>query len=73
MLPEGMEIKMKVMDVRFIKTAVQKAVTGKAAGIELANEKALYNAIVTAMYMRMNGLQYEQNSSASVHKDPKAK
>ena len=73
MLPEGMEIKMKVMDVRYIKGVVSKYTTGKAAGVELANEKALYNAIVTAMYMRMNGLQYEQNSSASVHKDPKAK
>lgn len=73
MLPEGMEIKMKVMDVRHVKGVVSKYTTGKAAGVELANEKALYNAIVTAMYMRMNGLQYEQNSSASVHKDPKAK
>lgn len=73
MLPKGIEIKMKVMDVRYIKGVVSKYTTGKAAGVELANEKALYNAIVTAMYMRMNGLQYEQNSSASVHKDPKAK
>lgn len=73
MLPEGMEIKMKVMDVRYIKGVVSKYTTGKAAGVELAQEKTLYNAIVTAMYMRMNGLQYEQNSSASVHKDPKAK
>lgn len=73
MLPEGMEIKMKVMDVRYIKGVVSKYTTGKAAGVELAQEKTLYNAIVSAMYMRMNGLQYEQDSSASVHKDPKAK
>lgn len=73
MLPEGMEIKMKVMDVRHVKGVVSKYTTGKAAGVELANEKALYNAIVTAMYMRMNGLRYEQDSSAAIHKDPKAK
>lgn len=73
MLPEGIEIKMKVMDVRYIKGVVSKYTTGKAAGVELAQEKTLYNAIVTAMYMRMNGLQYEQNSGAAVHKDPKAK
>lgn len=73
MLPEGMEIKMKVMDVRHIRGVVNKYTTGKTAGVEIAKEKVLYNAIVTAMYMRMNGLQYEQNSGAAVHKDPKAK
>lgn len=73
MLPEGMEIKMKLVDLRFIKIAVQKAMTGKSAGVDVAKEKALYSAIVSAMYIRMNDLEYKLTSSASVHKDPKAK
>lgn len=73
MLPEGMEIKMKLVDLRFIKIAVQKAMTGKSAGVEVAKEKALYSAVVSAMYIRMNDLEYKLTSSATVHKDPKAK
>lgn len=73
MLPEGMEIKMKLIDVRAIKYMMTRGITGKSAGVELANEKALYAAIVSAIYIRMNGLEYNMPSSASVHKDPKAK
>lgn len=73
MLPEGMEIKMKVADVREIKHIMARGVTGKSAGVEIGNEKAMYAAIVSTIYVRMNGLKYEMPSSASVHKDPKAK
>lgn len=73
MLPDGIEIKMRSHDVNFIKAAVQKVITGKGAGIELAKEKALYSAIVSAMYVRMNNLEYNLTSSAAVHKAPTTK
>lgn len=71
MLPETMEIKMKIMDVNFIKGVMSKYITGSEAGVKLGNEKVLYTAIVSAMYIRMNGKTYKQTGTANIHKEPK--
>ena len=71
MLSETMEIKMKIMDVNFIKGVMSKYITGSESGVKLGNEKVLYTAIVSAMYMRMNGKTYTQTGTANIHKEPK--
>lgn len=73
MLPESMEVKMKLTDLRFIKGAMQKNIMGKGAGVELAKEKALYTAVISAIYVRMNDGKYTLTSSANIHKESKAK
>mgnify|MGYP003372166797 FL=1 len=50
---------------------MSKYITGSEAGVKLGNEKVLYTAIVSAMYMRMNGKTYKQTGTANIHKEPK--
>lgn len=71
MLPETMELKMKLVDLRFIKGVMSKYITGSESGVKLANEKTLYTAIVSAMYVRMNNKTYIQTGTANIHKEPK--
>lgn len=72
MCPEGMEeIHFHSHDVNYLLFAVTKASTGKNAHVELAKELATLNAIVTAMYHRVNNVPYEFQSKAKVHKEDK--
>lgn len=72
--PEGMEeIHFQSHDVNFILYAVTKATSGASATLQMLDEKAFLRLIVTAMHFRLAGKEYNFQSKAKVHAEPKAK
>lgn len=72
--PEGMEeIHFHSHDVNFILYAVTKATSGASATLQMLDEKAFLRLIVTAMHFRLAGKEYNFQSKAKVHAEPKAK
>lgn len=72
--PEGMEeIHFHSHDVNFILYAVTKVTSGASATMQILDEKAYLRYIVTAMHFRLHNKEYNFQSKAKVHAEPKAK
>lgn len=69
MLPADFaEVKMIKADLNFILAAMEEVKTGANAGIVLMDETRLTKTIVSAIRIRKNGLKYDLESKAKIHK-----